>query len=764
MIRQIAITITDKTELLQRFVDVCSRVASFCNSKSLNQGVCIHSPIIKLGIQDHLYLSNNLLSLYGKCFGVEHARQFFDEMSSRDVISWTAILSAYVKDEKHDEALDMFDLMILSGSFPNAFTFSIVLRSCSALGEFSLGKRIHASSIKHGFESNQILCSSLIGFYSKLNSSDEACKLFSYLDKGDIVSWTAVISSSVQAGKWSQALRLYMDMIESDVSPNEFTFVKLLAASGSLSLNHGKLVHAHMIVLGIEINLVVKTALFDMYARNRRMEDALTISKLTPEYDVLLWTAIISALAQNLKFKEAVTAFEEMEISGILANKITYLSMLIASTSVMSLDLGKQIHSRVIKTGLECDVPLGNALVDMYMKCSLSVEDGLRVFRGIVSPNIISWTSLIAGFSEHGLQQDSFNSFMEMRAAGEQPNSFTLSIILRACSATKSLNQTLKLHGFIIKTNADHDLVVGNALVDAYAGSGQVDDAWRVVRDMKQRDAITYTTLASRFNQMGCHEFALNVVGHMFNNDVEIDGFSLSCFFSAAASLGRTEMGKQLHCYSVKSGLGSWISVSNSLVDLYGKFGLLDDARRAFAEITEPDVVSWNGLISGLAANGYISSALSAFDDMRLSGVKPDSVTFLSVLFTCSHGGLVDLGVQYFYSMREMHDVQPQLDHYVCLVDLLGRAGRLEEAMDALETMPFKPDALIYRTLLAACRVHKNMALGEQVARLGLELTPSDPAFYVQLANLYENCGRPDLSEKTRLLIKDRESNNIMHA
>ncbi|KAF2315546.1 hypothetical protein GH714_040053 [Hevea brasiliensis] len=654
MLRQIPIPIAEKTELLHRFRDVCSRVASFCNSKSLKQGVCIHSQIIKLGIQDHLYLNNNLLSLYGKCFGVEHARQFFDEMPRRDVVSWTGILSAYVKEEKHEEALDIFDLMILSGPFPNAFTLSTVLRSCSALGEFSFGKRIHASSIKHGFESNQILGSALIGFYCKFNSSDEACKLFSYMDKSDTISWTTMISSSVQAGKWSQALRLYKDMIESDVSPNEFTFVKLLAASGSLSLNHRKLFHAHMIVLGVEMNLVVKTALFDMYSRYQMMEDAIKISKLTPEYDVLLWTAIISGLAQNFKFKEAVTAFQEMEISGILANKFTYLSMLVACTSILSLDLGRQIHSRVIKTGLEYDVPIGNALVDMYMKCSLTVEDGLRVFTGIESPNIISWTSLIAGFSEHGFQQDSFNSFMEMRAVGEQPNSFTLSIILRACSAIKSLNQTSQLHGFIIKTNADHDIIVGNALVDAYAGSGQVDDAWHVVLYMKQRDAITYT-----------------------------NGYSLACFFSASASLGRTETGKQLHCYSVKSGLSGCISVSNSLVDLYGKCGLLNDARRAFTEINKPDVVSWNGLISGLASNGYVSSALSAFDDMRLTGVKPNSVTFLSVLFTCSHGGLVDLGLQYFYSMREMHDVEPQLDHYVCLVDLLGRAGRLEEAMDA---------------------------------------------------------------------------------
>ncbi|KDP22208.1 hypothetical protein JCGZ_26039 [Jatropha curcas] len=759
MIRKAASSIINRTEPLQRFEDVCSQIVSFCNSKSSKQGVCIHSPIIKLGIQDNLYLNNNLLSLYWKCLGVQHARQFFDEMPCRDVVSWTGILSAYTKDEKYEEALDIFDLMVLSGPYPNAFTFSSVLRSCAAVGDFSYGKRSHASLIKHGFESNQILGSSLIDFYSKFDSAEEALKHFRYMDNNDTVSWTMVICTFAQARKWGQALRLYIDMIKAEVSPNEFTFVKLLTACGFIGLIFGKLVHAHMIILGVELNLVVKTALVDMYSRCHRMEDALKVSKLTPEYDVLLWTTIISGLNQNLKLKEAVAVFQEMQISGILGNSFTYSSMLSTCTSIPSLDLGRQIHSRVIKTGLENDVPIGNALVDMYMKCSLAVEDGLRVFRGIYSPNVISWTSLIGGFAEHGFQQNAFDSFTEMMAVGVQPNSFTLSTILRACSVIKSLNQTFKLHGYIIKTNADHDIVVGNALVDAYAGSGRVDDAWRIVRDMNQRDAVTYTIIATRFNQMGHHELALDVIGHMFSDDVRIDGFSMASFFSASAGLGRIEIGKQLQCYSVKSGLSSWISVLNSLVDLYGKCGQVHDAHKAFREIPEPDVVSWNGFISGLASNGYISSALSAFDDMRLTGVKPDSVTFLSLLFTCSHGCLVDLGLQYFQSMRETHGLEPQLDHYVCLVDLLGRAGRLEEAMNALKTMPFKPDTLIYKTLLAACRVHRNLPLGEDIARRGLELNPSDPTFYVLLANLYEDCGRSDLSEMTRRTMKERGLN-----
>ncbi|CAK7338721.1 unnamed protein product [Dovyalis caffra] len=757
MICKTATKIIARTEL-PCFQETCSRLVSFCNSKSLKQGVCIHSPIIKLGFQDHLYLNNNLLSLYVKCFTLDNARQFFDEMPFKDVVSWTGILSAYVNYGKHEEALEMFQEMMGSGFCPNEFTFSSVLRACSAVGEFGYGKCIHGCMIKHGFEPNQILGSVLIDLYSKFGSIEEASRLFSCVDDGDVVSWTTMISSFVQAGKWSQALGMYMNMIKAGVCPNEFTFVKVLAASGFLGLKYGKLVHAHLIVFGVELNLVVKTALVDMYSKYQRMEDAIRISKLTLESDVFLWTAIISGLAQNFKIKEAVVAFQEMEAAGILPNNFTYLSMLNACSSILSLDLGRQIHARVIMSGLEDDVPVGNALVDMYMKCSREVEDGLRVFEGIELPDVISWTSLIAGLSEHGFHQDSFDSYVEMTAAGLQPNSVTLSIILRSCSAAKSASQLLKLHGHAIKMNADRDIVVSNALVDAYAGNERVDDAWHLVRNMSVRDAITYTGLATRLNQIGHHERALNVISHMVNDDIKMDGYTMASFLSASAGLNRVQTGMQLHGYSVKSGLCSFISVSNGLVALYGKCGITHDAQRAFAEISEPDIVSWNGLISGLASYGHISSALSAFDEMRLTGVKPDPVTFLSVLFTCTHGGLADMGLEYFNSMREMHGIEPQLDHYVCLFDLLGRAGRLEEAMEILETMPFRPNASIYKTLLAACTVHRNVPLGEDIARRGLMLDPSDPAFNLMLANLYDNSGRSDLAATTRRSVRDEGS------
>ncbi|KAL3755692.1 hypothetical protein ACJRO7_002703 [Eucalyptus globulus] len=738
-----------------RFRDICSRILVFCNSRSLRDGICVHSPVIKLGFEDDLYLNNNLLCLYSKCCGLEQARQFFDEMPQRDVVSWTGLLSAYVKSGNHENALQLFYSMLTSGQTPNEFTLSSVLRSCSALEEFDPGSSIHTYIVKKGMESNPILGSNLIDLYYKCGYREQACNMLMHMENSDAIAWTTMISSFLEDRKWNLALHLYLRMVEAKVPPNEYTFVKLLAASSFLGLKYGMLIHAHLIMWGIQLNLILKTALVDMYSRFHMMEDAIKIFSLTPDFDVFLWTTIISGYVQSSKVREAIKAFLLMEVSGVAANNFTYSSLLTACTSILSLELGQQLHSRVILVGLDKDVSAGNALIDMYMKCSCTVENAFQVFRYIYSPNVISWTTLIAGLAAHNYLRESFQFFQEMREAGVEPNSFTLSSILRACGTTEYPTHAMQLHGFIIKSKADHDITVGNALVDAYARLELFDDAWGVLSMMDHRDTITYTTLATRMNHVGHHGMALEMIRYMVKEEVMMDEFSLACFLSASAGMNEMISGGQLHCYSVKSGLGRWISVSNALIDLYAKCQCMKDAHKTFEEIPEPNTVSWNGLISGLVSTGNISPAFSMFEDMRLSGVKPDSVTLLLVLSACSRGGLVDLGLEYFHSVKEAYEIAPELYHYNCLVNLLGQAGRLDEARDMIENMPLKQNAMIYKTLLSACRLHKNVPLGEEMARKGMGLDPFDLTFYLLLAKLYDASGRSDLGDGTRQMMRD---------
>lgn len=732
--------------------DTCSRIIYFANKQLLKDGICIHSPILKLGVQDNLLLTNNLLSLYAKCCGSDHARHLFDEMPLRDVVSWTAVLSAYVKDGNHKQALCFFDSMKISGDKPNEFTFSNVLRSCCALGDSVHGARVHASVIKHGFGSNTILCSSLIELYSKADMLEGAVRVFNGVANADTVSWTAMISSFVQAGKWAHAVRYFIRMIERAVPPNEYTFVKLLVACSFLGVDHVKLIHAQLILWGARLNLVLKTALVDAYAKSRKMEDALKVLKQTSEQDVQLWTSVICGFTQNTNFVDAIGAFRHMVGNGIIPNSYCYAGILNACSSAGALHLGMQIHKQVIMAGLESDISVGNALLDFYAKCSNAVEDVKQVFKGIALPNVISWTTLVAGLAANGLTDECFQAFLQMRFVGQQPNSFTFSNILQA---TESPNETRKVHGFIIKTNADHDIVVVNALVDAYAGLDMADCALRSVKGMSITNVATYTILASKLNQTGHHDLTLEIINHMRDDNLQMDGFVISTFLSASANLGAMQTGKQLHCYSITSGFGRWTSVLNGLIDFYGKCRCMVESQRAFSEVCQPNTISWNCLMHSFTLNGHTTSALSTLEDMRLSGAKPDSITLMMVLYICSKGGLVDMAFEYFHSLRQLYGIRPELNHYTLLVDLLGRAGRLDEAMGVLKSIPIRPNALIYKRLLHACKLHSNLLLAEELARKGLELHPRDHEFLALLATIYDEAGRSDLGNNMRNLIKE---------
>ncbi|OAY67246.1 Pentatricopeptide repeat-containing protein, chloroplastic [Ananas comosus] len=735
----------------------------------LRRASSAHGAVIKLGLSGDLLLCNRLLALYaelrrGGVSGPAHARMLFDEMPRRDVASWTAAISAHARAGLADAALGLFRRMLAPPdpsapvAAPNEFTYSAILRCCA--DRFSLGSQIHAQIWRRGFGANTFVGGALLDFYSKFGEFRLADQVFATMDYKDVISWTIIITAYVEAGDLTGAVNLYTAMVGGGTAPTEFTFAKLLTGCRLFRCCRiGELLHAHLIIYGMHLNLVLKTALVNMYSKCRDMGRALTVFRQTPDMDVMLWTAMIAGYSQRGEFKEAIALLKEMEIAGVTANAFTYAGVVSACSSVSVLQHGAQIHCRTVKIGLEQDSSVGNAIVDLYAKCSTNVWDSISAFRAINYPNVISWTVLIAGLARHGQGQEAFVALAEMRASGVQPNSFTLSAILSGCGfSLEALAHAKKLHGYVLKTTLDSlDVAVGNSLVDLYARYSMMQDAWMVAKTMMNfRDVFTYTSIAKGLNQMGLHMRALEMMTQMHNEGIEMDGFSLACFLSSTAGLTAIECGKQLHCSSMKLGLNNKVSVSNSLLDMYGKCGCIKEARSIFMEIEEPNVVSWNSLISGLASNGLISQALSAFEDMRLAKIKPDSITILVVMYACSHGGLVDVGIEHFNSMREIYGLPPQRDHYACLLDLLGRAGRLEEAAFAMESMPFEPDVGMYKTILASCKLYGNLVLGECMAKKALETNPTDPSIYVLLASMYDDVGKLEWGDQIRKMMRER--------
>ncbi|XP_025794343.1 pentatricopeptide repeat-containing protein At5g52850, chloroplastic-like [Panicum hallii] len=615
----------------------------------------------------------------------------------RRASSWAAAVADHARSGRHAAALTVFR-RVLRAHPAVATSDQLAYTALLRCRDRRLAYQIHAQVCRRGLAaSNPILACSLLAFYADCEDRDSATRVFDEMPHPDAVSYTAMISALLRAGDCHRALALYPRMLPL-CAPTQHTFSKLLAACTSLRLRrHGTMLHAQLLRWGSwgpHLSLVLKTALLHMYAACGAMASARTVLHATPETDVVLWTAIITAYSRGGQLQPALQAFRDMERAAVPPNAFTYAALIAACSSAHSLHIGQLLHARLIKFRLQHDTSACNALLDLYSKSSTRFLDLLHAFCAVDTPNVVSWTAFIAGLVRHGRDQEAFAAFARMRATGVQPNSFTLSTLLKGCTSAQACQLAAKIHAYVLKTSFESlDAAVGNSLVDVYARSARMDDAWDVATTMSfVRDRFTYTSLAKGLNQIGLHHRALTMILHMFHEEVDIDGFSLACFLSAAATLASMEAGKQLHCCAVKLGLSHEVSVSNSLIDMYSRCKCLEDAKSTFRLIREPSVVSWNSIISGLASNGCHAEALLTFEDMILVGAQPDGVTFSVVLSACSYGGLVDIGIKHFNSMMNLFGVPPQKSHYTLFLDMLGQAGHLTKVARTIDSGAVQPD------------------------------------------------------------------------
>jgi pentatricopeptide repeat protein len=725
-----------------------------CSLSALKTGMEIHQDIIARGFESDVFVGTALTSMYVKCGNLENARQMFDRMPERNVVSWNAIIVGYSRKGYHREALTFFKEMQVQGVKPNSITIVSVLPACADLLALEQGKQIHGYVIRSGCESD-IVGTGLVGMYAKCGNVDVAHKLFERMPQRNVVSWTAMIAGCSQNGHPHEALSFFNEMQVQDLKPNLITVVSVLpACAGLLAVEQGKQIHGYVIKNGFESNVVVSTGLVDMYTKCRNVDIALKVFERIPQRNVVSWNAIIGGYSHNGHPREALTFFNEMQVQGIQPNSITIVSVLPACADLLSLDQGKQIHSYIIRNGFESDV-VGTGLVDMYAKCG-NVDIARRLFEKMPKRDVVSWTAIIAGYSQNGHPHEALAFFKEMQVQGIKPDSITIGSVLPACADLLVLEHGKQIHGYVMRSGFVSDVVLGNGLVDMYAKCGHICIARQLFERMPERDFVSWTAIIAGYSQNGHSHEALALFNEMQVQGIKPDSITMVSVLSGCADLLALEQGKQIHGYAIRTGFESDVAVGNGLVHMYAKCGHIGIARHVFDKMLSRNVVSWNVMILGYGIHGHGEDALALFIQMQQIGTKPDHITFVSVLTACSHAGLVHEGWQYFECMESDYGLAPELEHYACLVDLLGRAGHLNEAHGIIKKMPLEPDAAMWGALLGACRIHCNIELGEEAAKHLFELEPNKAGYYVLLSNIYAEAGRWEDLAKLRTMMRDR--------
>ncbi|KAH0881632.1 LOW QUALITY PROTEIN: hypothetical protein HID58_069026 [Brassica napus] len=594
-------------------------------------------------------------------------------------------------------------------------------------------------------------------------------------------------------------------------------------SSSSSNLKDLRRIHALVISLGLERSSdFFSGKLIDKYSHLKDPRSSLSVFKrVSPAENVYLWNSIIRALSRNGLFSEALEFYGKLREANVSPDRYTFPPVVKACAGVFDKEIGDSVYNQIIELGFESDLYVGNAVVDMYSRMGFLCR-ARQVFDEMPVRDLVSWNSLISGFSSHGYHEEAVELYRELRRSSWiMPDSFTVTSVLYAFGNLLAVKEGEGLHGFVMKSGVSSVVVVnngllsmylklrrvtdarrvfdemvvrdsvttvGNILIDVYAKCGDVIAARDVFKGMECKDTVSWNSLISGYIQSGdllegdslqifnsmetrdtvtwnmvisacvrSGDFA-SVTTQMRNSGVVPDMATFLVTLPMCASLAGKRLGKEIHCCLLRFGYESELRIGNALIEMYSKCGCLKSSLKVFEHMSRRDVVTWTGMIYAYGMYGEGEKALAAFADMeKEAGVVPDNVAFIAIIYACSHSGLVEQGLACFEKMKTQYKIEPVMEHYACVVDLLSRSQKISKAEEFIQAMPVKPDASVWASLLRACRTSGDMETAERVSKKIVELNPDDPGYSILASNAYAALRKWDKVSLIRKSLKDKE-------
>lgn len=567
-----------------------------------------------------------------------------------------------------------------------------------------------------------------------------------------------MIRDSANNGFFTQTLNIYSSMAHSGVHGNNLTYPLLLKACANLaSIQHGTLLHARVFKLGFQADTFVQTALLDMYSKCSHVASARLVFDEMPQRSVVSWNAMVSAYSRVSSMDQALSLLKEMWVLGFEPTASTFVSILSGYSDLDSFKFrlqGESIHCCLIKLGIaHTEVSLANSLMAMYAQFCM-MDEARKVFYLMDEKSIISWTTMIGGYVKIGHAVEAFGLFNQMQRQSAGTDFVVFLNLISGCIQVGELLLASSVHSLVLKCGCDEVDSVENLLIAMYAKCGNLTSARRIFDLIIEKSMLSWTSMIAGYAHSGLPAEALDLFRRMVKTDIRPNGATLATVLSACADLGSLSTGQEIEEYVFLNGLESDQQVQTSLIHMYSKCGSIKKAREVFERVTDKDLTVWTSMINSYAIHGMGNEAITLFHKMTTKeGITPDAIVYTSVLLACSHSGLVEDGLKYFKSMQKDFRIAPTVEHCTCLIDLLGRVGQLDLALDAIQGMPLAVQAQAWGSLLSACRIHGNVELGEFATVKLLEITPESSGSYVLMANLYTSLGKWKEAHMMRNLI-----------
>ncbi|XP_024995018.1 pentatricopeptide repeat-containing protein At2g17210 [Cynara cardunculus var. scolymus] len=649
--------------------------------------------------------------------------------------------------------------------------FHPILKACAAIS-LNHGKSLHASVIKLGVESCTSIGNSIMDLYAKAGQMGSTFSVFGCMTIKDSVSWNILISGHLHHGDMDRGICLFMQARATGFAPNISTLVLVIQTIRNLgALREGQKMHGYMIKTRFLATSSVQNSLLSMYA-DMAMEFARKLFDEMSNRDMITWSIMISGYVKDNESCVALGVFREMlshlrtEVDGQ-----TTVSALKACTNLNNLITGRMLHGFIFHRGFGFDLFIGNSLIDMYSKCN-DPDSALQAWREIPLKNIVSWNSLLSGFVSNHKHSEALHLFDSMQKVGVEPDTVTLVNLLQVCKHFADPLLCKGIHTVIIRQNYELNELVINTLIDVYAKCNLINWAQKLFSWIKIRDTITWSTMIAAFTYCGLPDESIGIYQKMIDAREKPNAITILNLIEACSFDAELKRPKSAHGIAIRRGFASDAIVGTAILDTYAKYGDIITAKKAFHQISNKNVISYSAMIAAYGMNGLARDALSLLDEMETRGLKPNSVTILSVLSACSHGGLIDKGLSFFQKLIETQDFKPNLEHYSCLIDLLSRCGKLDLGTELIKKLAkqHKAGASAWGALLSGCRIsyNGNKEINEKVVSRVLELEPNNSSGYMLASSVFAARGLWEDAARIRALVREKHvkivaGNSMVH-
>ncbi|KAH7287406.1 hypothetical protein KP509_32G054700 [Ceratopteris richardii] len=644
------------------------------SSHCVLQNKVIHNHLVKHGLETEVFLINNLISIYLSLGMLSEASQVFNSAPKRNVVSWTILISYEAQHGCSKVAFAYFHRMQEDGIKPNKVTIISLLSACCNPEFRQRGSLLHVFLVEDGYETHMVAGTALVRMYCNCSTLENAYRLFIALEEKDNMSWAILISAHVQHEYGDNAILLYKQMLQEGTLPNNYIYNKVFNACSIIpDLSEGLKSHARIIGSQFEQCIYVNNALVDMYAKCRSLESAHKIFMNMPRKDLVSWNVIMTAFAQyglgDLVFKH----FNELKAIGLKPDEYTYSCLLTVCMSLEDISLGRSVHEEIRKAGLECRLPVANALLDMYSKSGcfeeahrlfdkmrprnnaseigmgtrsvlfISSKQDHKLFSHGSGRDVFSWTALIQGYTQYGHHHDALDFFLDMQMEGVRPNHVTFGVAVNACAGLLDVEIGNIVHMSIIQDGYEDDVSIGNALIDMYARCGNLEDAHRVFSGMPNRDSVSWNVMIGSYAEHGKVMDAFNVSLEMESAGMGPDEFTFSCILTGCRHAGMVSDACHFFNHMIRY---NHVTASAhhyaSIIDLLGRAGQLHEAEDLVNRIPfQPNIVVFMSFLSACKSHSHIDLAHEFSDHMI--GLAPTNVAAHVLLSNISNGGIRQL-------------------------------------------------------------------------------------------------------------------------